>query len=72
MKQPAQIFVRRAGGPEYPIELVINQANRKNQVIGGEVYILTLGQAKNMALDLTKMLNGSTISRSTSGKSGKG
>ena len=70
MKQPAQIFVRRAG-PGEVIELVVNQADRKNQVIGGEVYILTLGQAKNMALDLTKMLNGSTISPSQSGRSGK-
>ena len=69
MKQPSQIFVRRAG-PRSPIELVINQANRTNQVIGGETYILTMGQASNMATDLAVMLNGSTISLSTSGKSG--
>ena len=70
MKQPAQIFVRRAGA-KYPIELVVNQANRKNQAIGSETYILTMGQAKNLATDLTVMLNGSTIFPSTSGKSGK-
>ena len=70
MKQPAQIFVRRAG-PGEVIELVVNQADRKNQAIGGEIYILTLGQAKNIATDLTRMLSGSTISPSPSGKSGK-
>ena len=70
MKQPAQIFVRRAG-PGGVIELVVNQADRKNQAIGGEIYILTLGQAKNIATDLTRMLSGSTISTSPSGKSGK-
>ena len=70
MKQPAQIFVRRAG-PGGVIELVVNQADRKNQAIGGEIYILTLGQAKNIATDLTRMLSGSTISPSPSGKSGK-
>ena len=71
MKQPAQIFVRRAG-PGGVIELVVNQADRKNQAIGGEIYILTLGQARNLVMDLTKMLlGGSTISLSPSGKSGK-
>ena len=70
MKQPSQIFVRRAGSG-YPIELVVNQANRKNQAIGGEVYVLTLGQASNMATDLVRMLNGSTISLSVNGKGGK-
>ena len=70
MKQPAQIFVRRAG-PGEVIELVVNQADRKNQAIGGEIYILTLGQAKNIVTDLTRMLSGSTISPSPSGKSGK-
>ena len=49
MKQPNQIFVRRAG-PKEPIELVINRVGYP------ETYVLTLGQAKNMAIDLQKML----------------
>lgn len=66
MKQPNQIFVRRAG-PRDPIELVISQ----NTYPASQTYVLTLGQAKNMATDLTRMLNGSTISLSQSGKSGR-
>ena len=66
MKQPNQIFVRRAG-PCDPIELVISQ----NTYPASQTYVLTLGQAKNMVTDLTRMLNGSTIFPSTSGKSGR-
>ena len=67
MKQPNQIFVRRAG-PCDPIELVISQ----NTYPASQTYVLTLGQAKNMATDLTRMLfAGSTISLSQSGKSGR-
>ena len=64
MKQPIQVFVRRAGAAS-PLELVINQTGYP------EIYILTMGQAKNLMLDLTKMLNGSTISPTQSGRSGK-
>lgn len=64
MKQPMQVFVRRAG-PTSAVELVVNQAGMPI------TYILTLGQAKNMATDLTRILNGSTISLSQSGKSGR-
>ncbi len=64
MTEPLNLFVRRAG--DGPIVLIVNEAGLPKE------YIINLGQARNLVLDLLPMiLSGSTISPLPIKQSGK-